>query len=156
LNRPGFQSVFQHVAARERGHGGPSAALLFIDLDGFKQVNDVHGHESGDLLLELVAGRIRRTVRTSDAVARIGGDEFLVLLDPVVSAAVASDLAERIRAAIHQPVELPTAIVNISASIGVSVARGVDDMSDGLNRADAAAYAVKREGGNGVLVVDAS
>jgi diguanylate cyclase (GGDEF)-like protein/PAS domain S-box-containing protein len=155
LNRPGFQSVFQHVAARERGHGGPSAALLFIDLDGFKQVNDVHGHESGDLLLELVAGRIRRTVRTSDAVARIGGDEFLVLLDPVVSAAVASDLAERIRAAIHQPVELPTAIVNISASIGVSVARGVDDMSDGLNRADAAAYAVKREGGNGVLVVDA-
>ncbi len=156
LNRPGFQSVYQHVAARERGHGGPSAALLFIDLDGFKQVNDVHGHESGDLLLELVAGRIRRTVRTSDAVARIGGDEFLVLLDPVVSTAVASDLAERIRAAIHQPVELPTAIVNISASIGVSVARGVDDMSDGLNRADAAAYAVKREGGNGVSVVDAS
>lgn len=156
LNRPGFQSVYEHVAARERGHGGPSAALLFIDLDGFKQVNDVHGHESGDLLLELVAGRIRRTVRTSDAVARIGGDEFLVLLDPVVSTAVASDLAERIRAAIHQPVELPTAIVNISASIGVSVARGVDDMSDGLNRADAAAYAVKRDGGNDVSVVDAT
>lgn len=156
LNRPGFQSIYEHVAARERGHGGPSAALLFIDLDGFKQVNDVHGHEAGDLLLELVAGRIRRTVRTSDAVARIGGDEFLVLLDPVVSTGVASDLAERIRAAIHQPVELPSAIVNISASIGVSVARGADDMSDGLNRADAAAYVVKRGGGNGVSVVDAS
>jgi len=156
LNRPGFQSVYQHVASRERSHGGPVAALLFIDLDGFKQVNDSHGHEAGDLLLELVAGRIRRTVRTSDAVARIGGDEFLVLLDPVVSTTVASDLAERIRSAIHQPVELPTAIVNISASIGVSVSRGTDDMSDGLNRADAAAYQVKRDGGNGVAVVDAT
>ena len=155
LNRPGFQSVYQHVAARERSHGGPSAALLFIDLDGFKQVNDAHGHEAGDLLLELVAGRIRRTVRTSDAVARVGGDEFLVLLDPVVSPSVAAELAERIRSAIHQPVELPAAIVNISASIGVSLSRGTDQMADDLGRADAAAYAVKRSGGDGVEIVEA-
>ena len=87
--------------------------------------------------------------------ARVGGDEFLVLLDPVVSPSVAAELAERIRAAIHQPVELPAAIVNISASIGVSLSRGTDQMADDLGRADAAAYAVKRSGGDGVEIVEA-
>ncbi len=149
LNRTGFHSVYDHVVERDRSSAG-AAALVFVDLDDFKEVNDRHGHEVGDQLLEVVAGRIRRTVRTSDAVARIGGDEFLVLLDPLSEPTAASDLAGRVLAAVREPVELSVGVVRVGASIGVTPVRSGEPLSAGLNRADSAAYDVKRSGGNAV------
>ncbi|MBM3663164.1 MAG: diguanylate cyclase [Actinobacteria bacterium] len=151
LNRVGFQSVFDHVVERDRTVVA-AAALVFVDLDGFKTVNDRYGHAAGDILLEVVAGRIRRTVRNSDAVARIGGDEFLILLDPLPDPEVAIDFAERIRSTLLEPVELPQGSVIVSASIGVAVAGSSGPLSEGLNAADAAAYSVKRAGGNAVAL----
>ncbi len=151
LNRSGFRSVYDHVAGRDRGTE-TAAALVFIDLDDFKEVNDRFGHEVGDLLLEVVATRIRRTVRTTDAVARIGGDEFLVLLDPIHDVAAATDLADRILATVREPVELPVATVRVGASIGVAPVEVGAPLSTTLNRADAAAYSVKHAGGNAVAV----
>jgi diguanylate cyclase (GGDEF)-like protein/PAS domain S-box-containing protein len=153
LNRPGFEGVCQTAVERARGGGEVRpVALLLIDLDGFKRVNDQFGHPAGDTLLELVAGRIRRSVRTTDAVARVGGDEFLVLLDPVVSAEDAADLAERIRSRLQTPFELAGGVARISASIGLTVTDRRADLTGFLERVDEAAYAVKAGGGDGVEV----
>jgi diguanylate cyclase (GGDEF)-like protein/PAS domain S-box-containing protein len=151
LNRPGFEGVCETASRRARA-GDQAVALLFIDLDGFKRVNDEFGHPAGDTLLELVAGRIRRSVRTTDAVARVGGDEFMVLLDPVVSPDDAAELAERIRARLHSPFELGAAVAHISASIGLTVTDRRQDLTGFLERVDEAAYVVKAGGGDGVVV----
>src|SRR5690606_21300321 len=87
------------------GSGG-SAAVLFVDLDHFKAVNDSLGHESGDELLREVAARIVRSVRSGDTVARFGGDEFVVLAEGASSLAAAEDLADRVAAAVTQPLLL--------------------------------------------------
>ena len=136
------------TAAMRKTH----AALLYLDLDSLKQVNDRHGHPAGDLLLCEVAARIRGCLRENDVAGRIGGDEFIVLLDALASPAQGRDIAEQIREALTSPFQLPGHQLRIPASIGVAIfpADGAD--SDSLIRAaDRAMYRAKQSGGNQVL-----
>lgn len=124
-----------------------TAALLFIDLDGFKQVNDTLGHSSGDELLALVGERLERTVRDTDTVARVGGDEFAVMLPCVAGTDEALDTAARILRCLEPPFTLEGATTSLSASIGVALhpdhGRSYDDL---IEAADAAMYRAKKAG----------
>lgn len=126
-------------------------ALLFIDLDEFKPINDTLGHAMGDALLQKAAQRLSGCVRQSDTVARLGGDEFVVLLPVVEGPADALAVAEKIRHALHATFELDGHVVQISASMGVALypEHGVDELALTHN-ADVAMYAVKAHGRNGV------
>jgi diguanylate cyclase (GGDEF)-like protein/PAS domain S-box-containing protein len=123
--------------------------LLYLDLDGFKQINDQHGHAVGDVLLQQAAQRIRHCLRQSDIVGRLGGDEFVALLYGVTHIEHATAVAEKIRLSLEQPFALDGMIVRISVSIGI--ARYPDNGADKhslLRYADQAMYAAKRLGGN--------
>jgi len=134
-----------------QGEAGAATAIFFVDLDGFKRVNDRLGHEMGDRLLREVGQRLRDTVCEEHVVARYGGDEFVVVAD-VEGALGAEEMAERIRARLEEPYETVPAHVALSASIGVSLADGaVAIATDQLIRlADQAMYAAKDAGGNRV------
>jgi diguanylate cyclase (GGDEF)-like protein/PAS domain S-box-containing protein len=123
-------------------------ALLFVDLDRFKWVNDSLGHEAGDALLVEVADRLRKVLRPGDVVARLGGDEFVVLAHGVRDVTVAVALADRIASALHRPVALPEGRESYAAaSIGIAIA-GPDDAPETLLRdADTAMYQAKAAGG---------
>jgi len=129
----------------DRRPGAP-VALLFLDLDEFKAVNDSMGHQAGDELLVAVGDRLRRAVRDGDVVARFGGDEFVVLAPEVRTLDGARQLAERIAAAFDPPMAIGGREVRVSASIGVVVDRGrsADTL---LRRADDALYRAKQQGG---------
>ena len=118
-------------------------ALLFIDLDGFKRVNDGHGHAAGDEVLKVVAERILNEVRTHDLVARLGGDEFVIAC-PGLASGPARRAAHRIERALAHPVTLPSGPVRIGGSIGVVCAMPGDGADDLLVRADRAMYESKR------------
>jgi len=119
-------------------------ALMFIDLDYFKTVNDAHGHGVGDLLLQAVAARLREAVRESDTVGRIGGDEFVVLLPTVGSRSDAQVVAGKIRESLAHPFPVSGHTLNISASIGIAVFPDHGDDEDSLRKAaDDAMYAAK-------------
>lgn len=126
---------------------GGSLALLFIDQDKFKQVNDTLGHEVGDLLLIKAAERMSAVVRESDTIARMGGDEFTAILPQIDSSEDANISAREIVERLSQPFDLNGAIVNISCSVGIAVypadAKNVDEL---LKQADKAMYAVKTQG----------
>jgi len=124
-------------------------ALLFLDLDRFKLVNDTLGHEAGDQLLLDVAGRIRATVRTGDVVARQSGDEFLVLLRDIARAEDAGRVAAKIIEAVGQPVKLPESEAHVGCSIGIAVLNPDNATFESLLRAaDTAMYAAKEAGRN--------
>jgi diguanylate cyclase (GGDEF)-like protein/PAS domain S-box-containing protein len=129
---------------------GPRTAAIFVDLDGFKAVNDQFGHALGDTLLVAVAARLRDTVRAADVVGRIGGDEFLVLCPDVADADVALALGERIADAVAAPLDVEGTLVEPRASVGVAWA-GTGALRSGVNaevliaEADAAMYASKAE-----------
>lgn len=124
-------------------------ALLYIDIDGFKPVNDRHGHLIGDELLREISKRLSRQVRKTDTVARLGGDEFAVILEEVTQDAAALQVGEKICAALAQPYTLsifdePTTI-HVSASIGVAIfPEHGKERNDLINAADAAMYRAKR------------
>jgi diguanylate cyclase (GGDEF)-like protein len=122
-------------------------AVLFIDLDGFKGVNDTWGHSVGDQLLVRVADRIRSRLRTGDSAARIGGDEFLVLLDEVDSAESALGIAHRLCADLEAPFDIASTKRGVSATIGVAIGPANMASADELvNAADAAMYSAKHDG----------
>jgi diguanylate cyclase (GGDEF)-like protein len=121
--------------------------MIFIDLDGFKSINDTHGHHAGDQLLREVARRLRTAVRPGDLVARLAGDEFAVLCEGVDSPAAVERLAQRLLAAIGEPVVLAEATVRISASAGVAISdTDLLDPDRLLNASDIAMYTAKRTG----------
>ncbi|WP_017727912.1 sensor domain-containing protein [Halalkalibacterium ligniniphilum] len=126
--------------------------IMFIDVDKFKYINDSYGHETGDLTLIEVASRIRKCLRSSDVVARIGGDEFTILLSNISSTKEVEIVAQRIIESFREPIELEGKLLNLSCSIGISLfpsnGMGVDEL---LKRADIALYAVKEQGRNGFL-----
>jgi diguanylate cyclase (GGDEF)-like protein/PAS domain S-box-containing protein len=127
-----------------------AAAVLFIDLDHFKRVNDKLGHSVGDKLLQEVAGRLRQCVRETDTIARQGGDEFVVVLSRIKGGDDAARVAEKIIAAISEPFHLDASIVSIGASIGIALSP--DDGSDVdtlFRNADLAMYRAKSLGRNG-------
>jgi diguanylate cyclase (GGDEF)-like protein len=126
-----------------------TAAVLFIDLDGFKIVNDRHGHATGDELLKIVAQRIKGAVRPVDTAGRVGGDEFLIISAGATNRERAEALAERLVAAVVAPYRLPTGVdVELGASIGIALVHAPADAPEVLAAADQAMYAAKRAGGN--------
>ena len=127
--------------------------MHYLDLDGFKPVNDRHGHAVGDKLLAAVAARMRQVARDGDVVARMGGDEFAVLQQGVDQADRALSLAWRLIEAIGQPCEIETHRVQVGASVGIAMwPSGGRDAESLLRHADMAMYRAKQAGRNGVMV----
>ncbi|MDO9469050.1 MAG: diguanylate cyclase, partial [Thiobacillus sp.] len=124
-------------------------ALLLIDLDEFKEVNDTLGHDVGDILLQEAAHRIRSCVRDTDTVARLGGDEFTVLLSGLSDRTHIEDIAQKIIGRLADPFQLGNELVYVSASIGITLHPGdADDIDTLMKHADQAMYAAKRQGRN--------
>jgi len=132
-------------------------ALLFLDIDGFKAINDTMGHGAGDELLETIAKRLQAGARETDIVGRIGGDEFIVFLNGVSSLEQGKTIAQKIVKSLGQPYHLEEGIARVSASCGMSVSpEHADNIEALINLADKAMYAVKTSGKNNVLIVDTS
>jgi diguanylate cyclase (GGDEF)-like protein len=147
--------INQAVAACRRS--GHFVAVLFVDLDRFKQVNDTHGHAAGDGMLRRVAGKLQAAVRPTDTVARIGGDEFVVLAPEVDSQLHAVDLGTRLLAKLPRRPAVAADDERIGASIGISVtSHGRGDAESLLNESDTAMYEAKSLGGQRVEVFDAA
>ncbi|WP_181374241.1 CHASE2 domain-containing protein [Nostoc commune] len=123
--------------------------LLFIDLDGFKQINDTLGHKAGDRLLMTIAGRLSNSLRASDTVSRLGGDEFTVILRAIPNVQIAGTIADKILTSISKPVVLDGYAIRVSASIGISVyPYNSQDSETLMKQADAAMYCAKHQGKN--------
>jgi len=149
-NRAHFQQVTTDTL-RSLG-SGENAALIFIDLDRFKTVNDTLGHSAGDSLLQQVARRLQSVVRSSDLVGRVGGDEFTVLLSRVSARRDATLVAQKLADVLTDPFDLAGTRMTITASIGCAVAPSDGRDAEALQQhADLAMYRVKRSGGNQVL-----
>lgn len=132
---------------------GRRAGVVFVDVDGMKWINDSHGHGAGDEFLREIARRIRKVTRAVDTAARIGGDEFVVLLSEFEGAKGAEVYARKLLGALGQPWRCNGTDLRPSASIGVALFPDVADSSEGLlARADTAMYAAKRDGGGRVFV----
>ena len=143
-NRRGFARELARSLAYVKRYG-TSAVLIYVDLDGFKLVNDRHGHAAGDAVLKAVAATLVRQVRTSDIVARMGGDEFAVLLWNV-GGAVAAAKAAALEAAVYAtPLRWNTSTLAVGASAGMTTLGALDTPAEVLARADAAMYARKAE-----------
>lgn len=131
-------------------------AVLFIDLDGFKAINDTLGHQSGDRFLVAVSQRLQNEIRGNDILARLGGDEFIVVLDQVEQEIQAVRIAERLLEVVRFPVTLDSGPVCVSASIGIAISSiDVSNSADAIIRfADAAMYAAKQDRNNRIRVFD--
>ena len=135
--------------------GRSRLVVLFVDLDGFKEVNDRHGHRAGDRLLVAVADRLRHAARGSDLVARLGGDEFVVLCPGVESVGEATAVGDRVLERLAAPVRLGERDVSVTACIGIAPADGHTEPEDLLAAADRAMYAAKRAGAGTWVLAEA-
>jgi diguanylate cyclase (GGDEF)-like protein/PAS domain S-box-containing protein len=146
-NRELFRDRVHHaLQLRKRTHS--QLAVLFLDLDGFKAVNDTLGHSVGDALLREVSGRLRSVLREADTVARLGGDEFAVLLEEIEGLHVAQQIATRFLEELHTAFPLDGHEVFVGASIGVALAGYDEDVDEVLRNADLAMYRAKATGKN--------
>jgi len=153
-NRQLFIEQVDHALARLR-RAGQSLAVLFVDLDRFKQVNDSFGHDAGDELLLQAATRLRSAIRENDLVARLGGDEFAVLCEDLGDQTGAIDVVRRILDAFERPLHCAKRELYVTASIGVSFSiNGTEAPDDLLRDADAAMYRAKRNGRNRFEIFD--
>jgi diguanylate cyclase (GGDEF)-like protein/PAS domain S-box-containing protein len=148
-NRALYEDRLQHALARSV-RAGDSLAVLFLDLDDFKTVNDSLGHRAGDALLKGIAARIDPLLRSSDTAARLGGDEFAVLLDGVDGETEARAIAHRILDSLHPPFTIDERKLNVTASIGFAMNDGPAHADELLRNADIAMYAAKADGKNSV------
>ena len=145
-NRRRFNDELQRLDALAKRRGGDPFALLLIDLDRFKHINDTLGHDAGDALLVAAAERLRAAVRQTDCVARLGGDEFAVLLTPA-NDAIVGDVAQRIVDSIRLPITFGPHVMHVSASIGAALAWQDGATTEGLyKKADTALYRAKEAG----------
>lgn len=146
----------ERLAGCERRRGGDHIAVCFIDLDGFKAVNDLHGHRTGDALLQVAGERLREQLRGDDLLARHGGDEFVALLFDVASETETVAVADRIRRVLSRPYQVDGLVFHLTASVGVAFEDrdGIDE-DQLLWRADTALYQAKARGRNRVEVFDA-
>ena len=153
-NRNAFDDRLTEAIARSE-RSGQAMALLFLDMDRFKAINDTFGHHGGDLALQEFARRLQHCVRETDTVARLAGDEFVIVLESLHDASEAAAVATKIMAAMTEPMRILDAQRVFSASIGIAVRRaGETDGEALLRRADAALYKVK-ETGRGRFLVEA-
>jgi diguanylate cyclase (GGDEF)-like protein/PAS domain S-box-containing protein len=148
VNRAQFREVL-HAALQPGAAGAPALAVVYVDLDGFKQVNDEHGHAAGDTLLRTAGERLLAAARRSDVVARLGGDEFAMLLRGVRDAQEVQALLDRALRLLDAPVIVGEHAVRLRASLGVALApdHGAD-LDTLMNRADLALYTAKGAGGD--------
>jgi diguanylate cyclase (GGDEF)-like protein len=155
-NRTSLAPALEQAIERTRRHRSKLAGI-FVDLDGFKQVNDMHGHAAGDAFLVEVARRLRRSLRASDLVARLGGDEFFVVLEQMQDTAAVERVVSKLAAEVLRPYELFGGVkARVSASLGVSLFP--DDAGDAatlMAHADKAMYAAKRAGKNAFCIFSA-
>jgi diguanylate cyclase (GGDEF)-like protein len=142
-NRQAFQEYFNQKNLRKpKG----KTAILYLDLDGFKGVNDKYGHEIGDKLLQIVAGRLKNSIRSKDKVSRIGGDEFTILLTNIKKTGDVEMIIDKIENIISEPYQIDGHKIKISCSIGYSIANNSSDsLKKLLNQADKAMYEIKNE-----------
>jgi diguanylate cyclase (GGDEF)-like protein len=141
-NRRAFARAVDQVIAKSARHGTP-AALLFVDLDGLKRVNDVHGHPAGDAMLLHVARLLQTSLRATDLVARIGGDEFGLILDHLDEAAArAKAQALTLHIAMH-PLDLGRVSLRVAVTAGLAMVAPGDTPESVIARADAAMYALR-------------
>ncbi len=144
-NRDLLMDRLSHALARS-ARTGTRTLVMFCDLDHFKTVNDSHGHETGDLVLVMVADRLRAAVRPGDTVARLGGDEFVVVAEQTPGAEAERTLADRVQAVLDQPMLVAGTELRLGASIGLAVAGPDADARSLLREADAAMYRAKARG----------
>ncbi len=145
-NRALFSDRLEHATARV-ARGATLVAVLFLDLDGFKRVNDHHGHAVGDLLLQAAAKRMQESVRVGDTVARLGGDEFVVLLEDLDGPESARTTADRLSNCLRQPFVINGTTCSISVSIGIAFCGSAGHRSEDILRdADRAMYLAKASG----------
>ena len=144
-NRNRLYDKLGEALARGKRHG-KELAVLYLDLDKFKSINDSLGHAAGDAVLCEFASRLKASVRKTDTVARIAGDEFVILLEDLSSSAEAEQIANTILENTTAPMPYGDTVLNFSTSIGIALATGEDDADSVLKRADAALYAAKAAG----------
>ncbi len=143
-NRTYFMNLLERAVARVKRHPNQEFALLFLDLDNFKEVNDHFGHTAGDECLLQIATRLARSLRPSDVVARVGGDEFLVLIEDVETPQHVYELAHRIEEVIRQPLTVEDTQVSVGVSVGVAFSsEPFSEPTDLIALADAKMYEVK-------------
>jgi diguanylate cyclase (GGDEF)-like protein len=152
-NRVLLEDRLQQAVVRSR-RDGTGIALLFIDVDRLKAINDTRGHAAGDLLLQAVAERIRTAIRPSDSLARIGGDEFVIITEGFAVGSGPQPVADRIRAAFADPVVIGEVAVDVTVSIGVAIAGPDGDATTLLRDADVAMYQAKEQGRDQYVVFD--
>jgi diguanylate cyclase (GGDEF)-like protein len=152
-NRAGVLTEL-HAAVARAGEKRTTIGVLFVDLDGFKQINDLYGHGTGDALLQEVGRRLKRLCRGSDIVGRLGGDEFIVLLANVDGAADAEQAAQRVATALSAAIELGGERFTIGASVGLTLADGSSPAEVVLAEADLAVYRAKGLGKGRVEAFD--
>ena len=142
LNRSAFMDRLRIAVNRAR-EKEPSIAVLFVDIDQFKIINDRHGHAVGDQLLVAMAGRLHGCVRPSDTIARLGGDEFAILIEDVTTRAEVAAVAERIKQALATPFNLEGISVVATASLGMAFGSAANPPEDLLRAADLEMYRAK-------------
>jgi diguanylate cyclase (GGDEF)-like protein len=153
-NRKACLTELQRGLART-GRNHSTLALMFLDLDGFKEINDRLGHQAGDIVLETTAQRLVSAVREGDHVGRLGGDEFIVIAEPVDGVAEAMELAERLLDTVSEPIQVGGTRVSVDACIGVALAHETDLTADELlHDADLAVYKAKTLGRGRVELCD--
>jgi diguanylate cyclase (GGDEF)-like protein/PAS domain S-box-containing protein len=153
-NRTLFMDRVEHLLRTASRDPAAGCAILFVDLDGFKQVNDHLSHAVGDRLLTAVAERLRMALRPGDTVARLGGDEFTLLLDGILSPGEAVEIADRVLASLQRPFPVHANELAIGASIGVALSQPLLAGADLLANADVAMYEAKARGRGCVAVFD--
>jgi diguanylate cyclase (GGDEF)-like protein/PAS domain S-box-containing protein len=145
-NRALLLDRIDHALRRTRDGRSPRLALLYLDLDDFKTVNDGLGHEAGDLILRSTAERISAVLREGDTASRLGGDEFAVLLEELTDPEIAYEVGARVLEAVCTPIDLDGTLVAVNASVGIVVSNGEEDAAALLRNADLAMYQAKGEG----------
>jgi diguanylate cyclase (GGDEF)-like protein/PAS domain S-box-containing protein len=154
-NRSLFLDRLDQARLRSR-RTGSGIAVMFVDLDDFKAVNDGLGHAAGDTLLCAVSSRLSECLRPSDTIARLGGDEFAVLLDGVVDMAEVMTIAQRLLEVLQLPVEIDELSVTVPASIGIAMAEQGHAHTNLMRDADIALYRAKEQGKNRIALFDTS
>ncbi|MCP9832803.1 MULTISPECIES: diguanylate cyclase [unclassified Cyanobium] len=153
LNREEVFAQMGRLLADDRRRGG-ELAVLFCDLDHFKEVNDNYGHQAGDAVLQAVAKRIRSCLRGSDLAARIGGDELMVVLPGLQGLPDALTIAEKLRRLASEAVPIPQGLVQVSVSVGVALACDGESPDELIARADTAMYTAKQQGRDQVVAIN--
>jgi diguanylate cyclase (GGDEF)-like protein/PAS domain S-box-containing protein len=154
-NRTLFDELLVRAAYQADRSGRP-VAVLYLDLDGFKDVNDVFGHPSGDRVLSETSRRLEAVVRPGDMVARMGGDEFVVLCEHLSEPSDAEKIATRIVQAVGKPIPLATGVATVTASVGIALGEPGETAASLIGRADEAMYRMKQGGKAGFLFAGAA